>query len=368
MHINNRTGTPSTLRAAPQSQPDPAPSEQHTDDQKEADKQKLPRYEVKDSHASLERFRSFHDEAGKASVEDDTSANAETEADKSSASAAEGSVARRRRGSRARKKDSAGQSAESSAGRGRDAVPSRNCPLTPVSFLLGLSMLTGWLFREPITGLLFNGGTQPRVPLPNSDSPVTQARVPLPNFDSPINYGRVDERLLQDARHAVLELFGSYIPEDAPCYRVDAEISDDVPHNAIGAYYPYFNRLRLSPTGCASLSEDERLHVAMHEYCHCFTHPQFDSALEKYSPFNTELVEALTEHILRSGKMTNSNKYKMPKFFTYEAWQRELQIQKLEKAVGEATLMRAYFSGDEDAISEILRAARRYLPQESHSH
>jgi len=98
-----------------------------------------------------------------------------------------------------------------------------------------------------------------------------------------------------------------------------------------------------------------------HEYCHCFTHPKFYEATDQ-SPNRRELLESLNEHI--------TNKVNKPMIFGDYARKKlsngkkmTQAAQELEDAVGEATLMRAYFSGDKEAIRKISSAAVDIFPK-----
>lgn len=348
MHIGNQVQTSSPLRASPERRTDLAPSEQQTDDQKEADKQELPSYGVRSGQANLQRFLAVHDKAGEASVDDNTSANAET--DKPSTSAAEGSGVRRR-ASRTGKKASAGQTTEPSEGHGRDAAPSGSFS-RPVNVLRKSLKLAFNIWAVAATAsagyrIVRNPGDFAKSPFLTTISGATFTN-------------RVDERILQDAQHAVLDRFGSYIPADAPCHQVHAKISANVAvGGALGTYDPKENSLVLFPY----LGNDIGLDVATHEYSHCYTHSQFSEALSE-SPNAYELDESLTEY-MASKHPSNGRGWGglMGLDFRLAQYYKKRKALKLEEAVGEETLKLAYFSGDKDAISKISRAAVDIYPK-----
>ena len=104
------------------------------------------------------------------------------------------------------------------------------------------------------------------------------------------------------------------------------------------------------------------LYVAVHEYCHCFTHRNFNEALGKPN-WRLELVESLTEHM--SDKVipsaTFNSQYQKARLPNGKKWMDA--VQELADAVGEVTLMRAYFSGDKDAIRKVFSVALNIFPK-----
>lgn len=174
---------------------------------------------------------------------------------------------------------------------------------------------------------------------------------------------RMDAQVLQNAQHAVLEKFGSYIPADTPCHHVRTEMLPAVQDG--GGYVSSKNLLEIAPYHIRSGG----LHQAVHEYCHCFSHPQFYRSLDN-SPNEMEIVESLTEHIADkiptygrlSGFMSTIDSMYDQRGMANG--KRMLQAaQELEAALGEATLMRAYFKGDKAAIRKLSRAAVDIYPK-----
>ncbi len=104
-----------------------------------------------------------------------------------------------------------------------------------------------------------------------------------------------------------------------------------------------------------------------HEYCHCFTHPKLDDALGlpvEHRPLNQfAFDESVTDHL--SNKVSQipslSDSYQLFKFSNGKKWMDAAK--ELEDAVGEATLVRAYFSGDKDAIRKVFSAALNIFPK-----
>jgi hypothetical protein len=75
------------------------------------------------------------------------------------------------------------------------------------------------------------------------------------------------------------------------------------------------------------------------------------------------LKESLTEQILYSGKMSKNNVLIAHMKAVTGRQQAQREAQELAEVVGDVTLMRAYFSGDTDAISEISRTAVDIYPK-----
>ena len=174
---------------------------------------------------------------------------------------------------------------------------------------------------------------------------------------------RMNAQVLQNAQLAVLEKFGSHIPVDTPCHHVRTEMLPAFQDG--GGYVPQKNLLEIAPYHIRSGG----LHQAVHEYCHCFSHPQFYRSLDN-APNEREIVESLTEHIADkiptygrlSGFMSTIDS--MYDQTGMANGKRMLQAaQELETALGEATLMRTYFKGDEAAIRKLSRAAVDIYPK-----
>lgn len=182
---------------------------------------------------------------------------------------------------------------------------------------------------------------------------------------------RVDESVLQEAQHAVLEKFGSYIPADSECYQARAEVvfGMDVGTGRIfqtgGFFHPDRNWLTLTPYHLRKTG----LHMAVHEYCHCFTHLQFDDAVTNSLIFEA-INESLTEHIadkIPAYGWLSKFMSRRDSIYDSEVFPNGKKVmqaaQELEEAVGEATLLRAYFSGDKAAIRKVSRAAVDIFPK-----
>lgn len=348
--ITSHGGPPLPLGIPPNNQAESDSVEQSAASPKKTDEQALPHPKPKSGQENLQRFLSAHDKAGKTSGGSGTSADANVGAD----AVAESSGVRRR-ASRVQEQDSP-SSAQMPSRRAqrqrRDTNGQRpiaglfNSALKVVVSLMALS--AGFrLVRNP------------------RDFPRDLARIPGDFARGPAQtligltyfHERVDEGVLQAGQQAVLERFGSYIPADARCHRVRAEVSPSLSIGTSGNYHPKRNALNIAayqlPLG--------GLHTVAHEYCHCFTHPKFYEATDQ-TPNRRELLESLTEHI--------TNKVNKPMIFSDYASEKlsngkkmTQAAQELEDAVGEATLMRAYFGGDEEAIRKVSRAAVDIFPQ-----
>jgi len=156
----------------------------------------------------------------------------------------------------------------------------------------------------------------------------------------------VDAQVLQKAKHAMLEKFGSYIPANSDCYQVRAEVSPNV-ELGYGHYIPDKNELLISRY---HRYKGGGLHTAVHEYCHCFSHPRFNQKLAPHSN-EMEMVESLTEHISdkipaygRLSKIVSKMDSQYNGAVMSNGKDMLQAAQELEDAVGEATLMRAYFN------------------------
>lgn len=183
---------------------------------------------------------------------------------------------------------------------------------------------------------------------------------------------RVNGQTLQDAKQAILEQFGSYIPEDAHCHQARADVlfgkdmPPGMPSGMLGGYLPPpGNRIVLAPYQPLGTG----LHAATHENSHCFTHLRFREALQQ-SPNRLEIDESLTEYMADKvpayGLLSNF----MSRFDSAYDWMRMVNgksllraARELEEAVGKETLERAYFGGDAAAISAVSRAAVDIYPK-----
>lgn len=365
--INTGSGTSFPLRTPLNNQPDTGPVEQPAADPKKADKQALPDPEVRSGQANLQRFFATH---GKASGGSDLQPDAETGggngdagklpqsgqsyANQTHVTAAEGSGVRRR-ASRVQGGDSTNQATEASeAFQGHQG---RELGLAAKLYIKTMKMLVSALALSAGYRLVRNPGDFVRHPMAALEGAISFSE-------------RVDGQTLQEAQHAVLGQFGSYIPANAKCHQVRAEVLFDmesvgIPSGIPAAYNRESNWLVLAPYH----ARNSGLHGAVHEYCHCFTHPQFLEAL-KSSPNKLDIEESLTEHISDKipayGRLSNLMS-KIDSGYDIETLSNGKKMrqatQELEAAVGDATLMRAYFGGDAAAIRKVSRAAVNIFPK-----
>jgi hypothetical protein len=174
---------------------------------------------------------------------------------------------------------------------------------------------------------------------------------------------RADWHTLATAREAVVTRFNEYIPANSQGHQTPARISFDVPPS--GEYLSENQAggpaVRIYPFQRAFTST----HVAIHEFCHCYTHPQFWKTVAA-SPHQVNLYEGITEHVadkfptglFSRGTAYDSQKLSNGKTLTQAAAE-------LEKAVGEPTLLRALFKGDALALRQVSQAAVAVFPKKS---
>lgn len=178
---------------------------------------------------------------------------------------------------------------------------------------------------------------------------------------------RLDEHTLPAARQAVLDRFGEYIPADSTCHQTPARLSFEMDLGVGGGYLDHS-----FAAGPALLLNPYQqlgggLHVAVHEFCHCYTHPRFYEAI-KASPNERELGEALTEHLADKFPTGSLSKLSFYDRQTLSNGKKLSQAaRELEEKVGEPTLLRAYFKGDAAAIRKLSRAAVDVMPKEANA-
>ncbi|RLM28913.1 type III effector [Brenneria salicis ATCC 15712 = DSM 30166] len=168
---------------------------------------------------------------------------------------------------------------------------------------------------------------------------------------------------LQTGNHSVLNRYGDYIPDNSPCFGAKAEISHDLPSHVQGRWRPQKSLVELA----ANIQmQTPPADVAAHEFVHCYTHPEFRARNEKHPSWramNEGLTTHLTEKMPSTGKFWNFGKdayhnFRLP---SGESWPQAAQH--VENKVSENTLLRAFFSGDDDAIRKVSTAAAQVYPQ-----
>ncbi|MCX8955932.1 type III effector [Erwinia psidii] len=168
---------------------------------------------------------------------------------------------------------------------------------------------------------------------------------------------------LQTGNHSVIDRYSHYIPDDSPCYGARAEITHSLPSNVQGRWYPGKSLVELSNNIQLQTPPAE---VAAHEFVHCYTHPEFRARNEKHPSWqamNEGLTTHLTEKVPSTRRFWHSGKdaYHTFKLPSGKSWPQAAQD--IEKKVGEDTLHRAFFSGDDDAIRKVSSAAAQIYPQ-----
>lgn len=178
---------------------------------------------------------------------------------------------------------------------------------------------------------------------------------------------RLDGHVLQAARQAVLDRFGEYIPPDSACHQTPARLSFDMAPDEGGGYLDH----RAAAGPAVLLNPYQQLggglHVAVHEFCHCYTHPQFYRAIER-SPNERELGEALTEHLadkFPAGPLSKLSFYDFQKLSNGKRLPQAAR--ELEEKIGEPALLQAYFKGDAAAIRKLSQAAVDIFPKKANA-
>lgn len=169
---------------------------------------------------------------------------------------------------------------------------------------------------------------------------------------------------LQAGNQSVINHFGRYIPENSPCFSARMEISHNLPPNVQGRWNPNKSLVELSNNIQLQIPPGD---VAAHEFIHCYTHPNF-KASNKNNPswraMNEGLTSRLTDKVPTTGKFWHSGKKDAYHTFTLSSGKSWTQAASdVENKVGEETLLRAFFSGDDDAIRKVSTAAAQVYPQ-----
>ncbi|MEW5289212.1 type III effector [Erwinia papayae] len=171
---------------------------------------------------------------------------------------------------------------------------------------------------------------------------------------------------LQTGNQSVLNHYGRYIPDNSPCFNARAEIAHDLPSHVQGRWSPGKSLVQLDNNIAMQTPPAD---VAAHEFVHCYTHPEFRDRINNnnnnpsWQAMNEGMTTHLTEKIPSTGKFWHFGKdayhgFKLP---SGRSWPQAAQD--VEKKVGEDTLLRAFFSGDDDAIRKVSTAAAQVYPQ-----
>ena len=185
---------------------------------------------------------------------------------------------------------------------------------------------------------------------------------------------RVTDDLFQQANQTVSNAFARYISPESAGFSTTLDVTDRLPPDWGGMYVPGRNTIKLLPYQ----SSDMAKHVAAHEYCHAYTHPDFSNRFITHGSErvtgtheDTLVFEVFTDYI--ACKLQNKGKEnRQPacgraktayQFETLQGIHLFTAVAKLENIVGEDILLRAFFSGDRDAIQTLSRASVGILPK-----
>ncbi|WP_143518001.1 hypothetical protein [Pseudomonas sp. PIC25] len=173
---------------------------------------------------------------------------------------------------------------------------------------------------------------------------------------------RADANTLSHGNSTVLSHFGQYIPGNSACYKAKAEVVFDLPSNIAGQFYSDSNEVKVAAYHSFGSHPN---HHARHEFVHCYTHPDFMDKTKRTD--NKALLEGVTEHI--TDKMPHAmwpldrdaSAYHKFKLDNGKTWTQAAN--EIEQKVGEETLIKAVFSGDRKAISDVSAAAASIYPK-----
>ncbi|SDW61936.1 hypothetical protein SAMN05444064_105113 [Pseudomonas syringae] len=176
---------------------------------------------------------------------------------------------------------------------------------------------------------------------------------------------RSSQKDLDHGNRTVLERYGAYIPKDSKCFKAKADVTHDIPSGVAGQWNSKTQRVKLNPN---IAFESHPAEVAGHEFIHCYTHPEFRERQINY-PHWKALNEGLTTHLTeklpppkrRLPIPLAKDPYHDFKLATGDSWPGAAK--RIEGAVGEDTLLKAFFGGDDHAIGEVARASAQIYPK-----
>lgn len=170
---------------------------------------------------------------------------------------------------------------------------------------------------------------------------------------------------LVKGNQTVLERFGAHIPKDSKCFKAKADVTHDIPSGVAGQWNFKTRRVKLNPN---IAFESHPANIAGHEFIHCYTHPEFRGRHidhRHWKALNEGLTTHLTEKLPTPKRLLPIPLAKDPyhgfKLATGDSW--PAAAKRIEGAVGEDTLLKAFFGGDDDAISEVAKAAAQIYPR-----
>lgn len=173
---------------------------------------------------------------------------------------------------------------------------------------------------------------------------------------------RADANTLSHANSTVLSHFGKYIPDSSTCYKANAEVVFDLPSGLAGQFDLDNNKVKVAAYHHFGSHPN---HHARHEFVHCYSHADFLN--KKKHEENKELIEGVTEYI--TDKMPHDmwpldkdqSDYHNLKLSNGKSWTEAAG--EIEQKIGEETLLKAVFSGDRKAISDVSSAAASIYPK-----
>ncbi|WHU82388.1 type III effector (plasmid) [Pantoea agglomerans pv. betae] len=170
---------------------------------------------------------------------------------------------------------------------------------------------------------------------------------------------------LEQGNQTVLEHFGAHIPKGSACFNARAEVTHDIPSGVAGLWNRQTQRLMLNPN---IHFDSHPAAVAGHEFIHCYTHPEFVERHIKHphwKALNEGLTTHLTEKLPPPKRLLPIPVAKDPyhgfKLSTGDSWPDAAR--RIEVEVGEDVLLKAFFGGDDQAISEVAKAAAQIYPK-----
>ena len=193
-------------------------------------------------------------------------------------------------------------------------------------------------------------------------NPKDMVTAPLGFFESLVTGApRADGLQVQDSRDAVVKQYGNYIDVGTRCVNPTITFVHNLKNQGqrdLGLYdrfdpdsnKPHADRIRLDTYNLYLPS------TAVHEYLHCYTHPNFTQAIYNSDiRLRKQLVEGTTEYLTRKVPVTSNGDTLHAIRNGYSDYVK--LVDRVVNDVGEETLKRAYFSGDQTAMVQVLVSA-----------
>lgn len=186
---------------------------------------------------------------------------------------------------------------------------------------------------------------------------------------------RVTDDLFRHSNQTVINAFAHYISPQSAGFSSTLTLTDQLPPDWAGMYVSGHNTIKMQPYQSKGMAK----HVAMHEYCHAYTHPDFSDRfikLEKNGSLTTTpddrlIYEVFTDYIACKLHKDRTENRPQPcggaetayRFTNLQGIHLFSAVEKIEAIVGEDVLLRAFFSGDRDAIQTLSRVSVGNLPK-----